>query len=87
MTVVTPAELIAGKLTALVHRGGQPKSGTDWRDVAYLLLTFPDLKVSRGAVRERLDAVNADPRVIARWEEIVQQQIVPESDEDEFERH
>src|SRR5260370_34746701 len=38
--VVTPPELIAGKVAAWVRRRAKPKSGTDWRDVAVLLLTF-----------------------------------------------
>jgi hypothetical protein len=30
---------------AFHQRRGKPKSGTDWRDIAMLLLAFPDLKV------------------------------------------
>jgi len=43
--VVTAAELIARKVISLHSRRGQPKSGTDWRDLALLLLTFPELKI------------------------------------------
>jgi Nucleotidyl transferase AbiEii toxin, Type IV TA system len=39
--VLAPAELIASKVIAYHQRRGQPKSGTDWRDLAMLLLTFP----------------------------------------------
>lgn len=42
--VATPEELIALKVIAYHMRRGQPKSGTDWRDIAMLLLAFPDLK-------------------------------------------
>ena len=38
--VMAPAELVASKVIALERRRGRPKSGTDWRDVAVLLLTL-----------------------------------------------
>jgi len=40
----------ASKVIAYQQRRGQPKSGTDWRDLALLLLTFPDLKRDAGPV-------------------------------------
>lgn len=79
--VVAPPELIAGKLMALESRRGKPKSGTDWRDLAILLLTFPDLKSAHGPVRERLQAAGVTPEVLRAWEELVAQEILPE-DED-----
>jgi len=82
--VVTPPELVAAKVSAWVRRQGKPKSGTDWRDLAHLLLTFPDLKRVDGLVRERLQAMDAGADVLAAWEKIVQQHIEAESDEDEF---
>jgi len=54
--VVSPEELIALKVIAYHLRRGQPKSGTDWRDIAMLLLAFPDLKINDGLVAERLRA-------------------------------
>jgi hypothetical protein len=39
--VVSPPELIANKVIAFSSRRDKPKSGTDWRDVAMLLLQFP----------------------------------------------
>jgi hypothetical protein len=48
--VVIPEELIALKVIAYHTRRGQPKSGTDWRDLAMLLLTFPELKHESGLV-------------------------------------
>ena len=50
--VVTPPELIAGKIAAFTRRRGKPKAGTDWRDLAVLLLTFPELKTEEGPVVE-----------------------------------
>src|SRR5260370_30783035 len=39
--VMSPPELIAHKVIAYHARRGQPKAGTDCRDLAILLLTFP----------------------------------------------
>jgi hypothetical protein len=84
--VVTPPELIAGKVLAYVDRRGTPKAGTDWRDLALLLLTFPDLKAAEGSVLERLHAGNADEKTIKAWNKIVKQVIRPEDEDDEFSR-
>ena len=61
--VMTPAALIAGKVVAYQQRRGQPKSGTDWRDLA--LLTFPALKRDAGPVVDQLYAAGATPEVCA----------------------
>ncbi|MGH8628990.1 MAG: nucleotidyl transferase AbiEii/AbiGii toxin family protein [Gammaproteobacteria bacterium] len=39
--VLAPAELIATKVRAYHQWRGQPKSGTDWHDLALMFLTFP----------------------------------------------
>lgn len=44
--VMAPADLIASKVISYYQRQGKPKSGTDWRDLAMLLLAFPELKTS-----------------------------------------
>jgi hypothetical protein len=75
--VVTPAELIAGKVIGYHQRRGQPKSGTDWRDVAMLLLTFPELKRDYRPVVERLQAAGVDQAVLEVWKELVAQEIQP----------
>jgi hypothetical protein len=82
--VIAPADLIASKVTAYHQRRGQPKSGTDWRDLAMLLLAFPDLKRDPGPVRDRLAATGAAPPVIQVWEELVAQEIQPTDDDAEF---
>ena len=82
--VVVPEELIAGKLIAFQRRQGTPKSGTDWRDLAVLLLAFPELKTDFGPVRERLEAAGAEPAAIAAWESLVAQTIEAERDQDGF---
>lgn len=73
--MIAPADLIAGKVIAYHQRRGRPKSGTDWRDLGLLLLTFPDLKRDPGPVRDRLVAAGADPPVMAVWAELVAQEI------------
>ena len=82
--VAVPEELIALKVIALHQRRGQPKSGTDWRDVAMLLLAFPELKQNDGLVTERLKAENAGEDVMSLWRELIQQEIQPTDEEDEF---
>jgi hypothetical protein len=82
--VVTPPELLAGKVAAWVRRRGKPKAGTDWRDQALLLLTFPDLKTEEGPVAERLHAAGAGPEVMAAWKELVAQEIIPEDEDEKF---
>jgi hypothetical protein len=82
--VVAPPELMAGKVMAWVRRRGKPKAGTDWRDLAMLLLTFPELKTVSGPVMERLKAAEAGPQVIAAWKEIVAQKIEAEDEDDKF---
>jgi hypothetical protein len=84
LLVVAPEELIAGKLIAYQRRRGTPKSGTDWRDLAMLLLAFPELKSNFGPVRDRLEAAGASLADFAAWEHLVSQQIHAEPDEEAF---
>jgi Nucleotidyl transferase AbiEii toxin, Type IV TA system len=82
--VMAPAELIASKVIAYHQRRGQPKSGTDWRDLAMLLLTFPNLKRDPGPVNDRLHAAGADQEVLAAWKALVAQEIRPPEEDEEF---
>jgi hypothetical protein len=82
--VAVPEELIALKVIAYHLRRGQPKSGTDWRDIAMLLLAFPDLKTSDGLVAERLRAENAGEEIMKLWQEFVNQEIQTTDEDDEF---
>jgi hypothetical protein len=82
--VPTPEDLIAQKLLAYIARRGQPKSGTDWRDLTILLLTYPQLKAETGAVLERLLAAQADAVALAEWKRVVAMEIRPADDSDEF---
>src|SRR6266478_3115596 len=56
--VMSPPELIAHKVISYHARRGQPKAGTDWRDLQMLLLTFPELQEEQGAVSEALRSMN-----------------------------
>jgi nucleotidyltransferase AbiEii toxin of type IV toxin-antitoxin system len=82
--IATPTEVIARKVIAYHSRRGQPKAGTDWRDLAMLLLTFPELKSETGEVSETLSLLGANEEVIKDWKELVAQEISLPADEDEF---
>ncbi|MBU2609975.1 MAG: nucleotidyl transferase AbiEii/AbiGii toxin family protein [Chloroflexi bacterium] len=82
--VASPEELIALKVISYYQRRGQPKSGTDWRDVAMLLLAFPELKRNNGLVIERLKAENAGEDVMNLWRDLVKQEIQSTDEDDEF---
>jgi len=76
--VLAPAELIASKVISYHSRKGKPKSGTDWRDIAVLLLRFPDLKENTaGILREQ----NVGKEILRTWTEISRQDF-SEEDED-----
>lgn len=82
--VVSPPELIANKVIAFYQRRGQPKSGTDWRDITMLLLAFPELKHDSGPVAERLLAAGASPEIMDTWHTFVAQEVIPAQEDDEF---
>ena len=82
--VMAPVELVASKVISYHQRRGKPKAGTDWRDLAMLLLTFPELKVESGAVLDNLMAAGADELVVSLWQEIVAMEISAEDEDDEF---
>ncbi|HTW95161.1 MAG TPA: hypothetical protein VMD30_10230, partial [Tepidisphaeraceae bacterium] len=52
-------------------RRGQPKSGTDWRDLTLMLLAYPNLKSETGTVQERLSAAGASAQAMEEWRRIV----------------
>jgi hypothetical protein len=83
--VMSPPELIAHKVISYHARRGQPKAGTDWRDLAMLLLTFPELKQEEGSVSEALKSLGANDDVMETWRELVAQELIDGDDESEFE--
>lgn len=81
---MAPAELVASKVVAFHQRRGKPKSGTDWRDLAMLLLAFPELKAASGPVAESLKSAGVDAKILEVWQEVVAQDIQPPEEDDEF---
>ena len=84
ISIASPAELIAQKVVAYHSRRGQPKAGTDWRDVAMMFLAFPELKTEKGAVSEALHAMGASEGVKNSWRELVAQEIARADPDSEF---
>lgn len=76
--VLAPVELIASKVISFHSRHGKPKTGTDWRDLAFLLLRFPELKVQ---VEPVLRASGADEGVLATWKELASQELEVDVDD------
>ncbi len=75
--IVAPEELIARKVIAHHQWRGQPKADSEWRDLAMLLMAFPELKSEDGPVAERLQAAGVDETVIAVWKTLSLQEIKP----------
>ena len=82
--VTAPADLIAQKVISYHARRGQPKAGTDWRDLAMLLLTFPELKQEQGAVGRTLRSAGVKDDVMQTWRELVAQELMEPGDDNEF---
>ena len=82
--VMAPVELLAYKVMAYCRRWGKPKAGTDWRDIAMLLLTFPQFQENPALVTERLEAAQATPEMIALWNELAQQEFEPIDEDEDF---
>ena len=83
--VMSPPELIAQKVVSYNARRGQPKAGTDWRDLAMLLLTFPELKKEHGAVSDVLKSIGVKDEVMHTWRELVAQKLIEPEENGEFE--
>lgn len=83
--VISPPELIAHKVISYHARRGQPKSGTDWRDLAMLLLTFPELKQEKGRVSEALKSLGAKEGAMHTWREMAAQELIEPREDGEFE--
>jgi hypothetical protein len=82
--VMTPEVLVASKVVALHRRRGKPKAGTDWRDLAMLLLAFPLLKKHPGPVTRHLTASSADDSVLGTWKDLVSQELSAEEEDEGF---
>lgn len=86
--VLTPAELIASKVISYQSRQGKPKAGTDWRDLAMLLLKFSELKTENGAVGKILRERKTDEKTLEKtldaWRELVAQEILLEDENEDL---
>ena len=82
--IVSPAEVIAGKVIVLHHRKQTPKSGTDWRDLALMLLTFPKLRADPGPVRDRLLHHGIGTEILDTWNQILERKISAGGEDDKF---
>lgn len=81
---MTPDVLVASKVIALHQRCGKPKAGTDWRDIAMLLLAFPHLKEHPGPVTKHLNASSTDRSVLDTWKDLVSQELSAEEEDEGF---
>ena len=79
--VLAPDELIATKVIAFHSRKGKAKSFTDRRDLAVLLLKFPELKSEKSSVADRLTKNGADEETIKEWKMICAEEITPADDD------
>ena len=82
--VLSPAELIASKVVSYYSRKGKPKAGTDWRDLAMMLLKFPELKIESGDVGEILRRRAVNQEVLKVWRELVATEIQLEDEDDDL---
>jgi hypothetical protein len=80
--VMAPAALVASKVISYYQRKGKPKAGTDWRDLAMLLLAFPNLKQESSPVLDCLLAAATNETILALWREVVEMEIEEEEDDD-----
>jgi len=81
LMVLSPTELIVSKVISYHSRRGKPKSGTDWRDIAVLLLRFPNLKEKTYQV---LKSQNVDRGVLESWLEISRQEFQSEDNDEDL---
>ena len=79
--VLSPLELIVSKIISFQSRYGKPKSWTDRRDLAVLLLRFPELKEK---VSETLQSKNVSKSILEIWAEISSQDFQSEEDDEDL---
>lgn len=82
--VLRPAEVFARKLVARASRRGAPRSGTDLRDLAVLILRFPEFKTDDREIVAALRALGATPAVHQDLAEFLSQDIRAEKEHEKF---
>jgi len=79
--ILSPLELITSKIISFQSRYGKPKSWTDRRDLAVLLLRFPELKEK---VLANLQEKNVGEAILETWAEIESQGFEFEDDDEDL---
>lgn len=79
--ILSPLELIVSKIISYHSRKGKPKAGTDWRDLGFLLLKFPELKEK---VSLNLLEKNVGAEVLETWAGIERQDFEFEDDSEDL---
>ncbi len=79
--ILSPLELIVSKVISFQSRYGKPKSWTDRRDLAVLILRFPELKEK---VAANLQAKNVGKAVLETWAEIESQSFEFEGEDEDL---
>jgi len=79
--ILSPLELITSKIISFQSRYGKPKSWTDRRDFAVLLLRFPELKEK---VLANLQEKNVGEAILETWAEIESQGFEFEDDDEDL---
>lgn len=80
LDVLSPLQLIVSKVVSYHSRRGNPKSGTDWRDIGELLLRFPELK---SAVAEQLLTHERSDELTETWRSVAEFRFeAPDKDDD-----
>ena len=85
--VLAPPQLIAAKILSTLGRSKTAKGLVDGADLRRLLLQFPELKQRTGPVRECIDeaaGTRDHQKAIDAWQSLVDEDIQPEDDADEF---
>lgn len=83
--VISPVELIIAKVQSAHNRRNTPKSFTDLRDLAMLLLQFPDFRSAPEIVGEMLLRRGATPDTLTLWQEITSRPLEAGDEDSEFE--
>lgn len=84
INILAPTELIASKVVSYQARRGKPKSGTDWRDLAMLLLAFPELKSEAGPVYDLLCSLGVSAVVLEVWRELALTELQNVAEDDDL---
>ncbi len=79
--VLSPLELIVSKVISFQSRYGKPKSWTDRRDLAVLILHFPELKQE---VSANLQSKNVGQAILDTWAEIESQGFQVEGEDEDL---